>query len=416
VTIYSSYTGYFGLALGVTAMDGADLLITYKTAAEAAPACNSFSARRHSVSLNPTPVWTKSPPLKSPQAAPIWASLVVSCKRPNVAAQTLTATANIDFIASWSSRPVTGPDSLRTHDDYISQNGGLLAAVADPSTGNGGKDEIPMVAVAPVTAILSNMSSDTVNMIHGILMTFAWCVAPYIGVFIARYLKDVLGVWWYRLHVALMLGGSGMVSVAALVLKILYTKPPHFTTLHQRMGLALEAALVLQIVLGFVSNALWKPTRTTIPWWDQLHWWLGRVCLGLGVVVVSLGFPEYNHATSGEPISMLLVVLFWTWIGLFLVAMLAGQFVFGQVHHLAAVPHDDDAAAAGDMGLAGFGKGGHDQQQHAGSANSFLRDNSYYAGSYAGGDGYDNRYNNYDNGNSSFSDNHYRDNETGRKW
>jgi hypothetical protein len=101
------------------------------------------------------------------------------------------------------------------------------------------------------------------------------------------------------------------------------------------MGLATESAMVLQITLGFISNALWTPTRRSIPWWDQAHWWLGRLLSLFAIATLYLGFDEFNSVVSPDtsPIPVLLRVVFWLWIGVGLVVLVSGQFLYGQVHH-----------------------------------------------------------------------------------
>ena len=64
-------------------------------------------------------------------------------------------------------------------------------------------------------------------------MFIAWGIAPFVGIFIARYLKDLLGVWWYRLHVGIMVGVVGGGTVIGLFVKLVYKTPPHFDSPHQ---------------------------------------------------------------------------------------------------------------------------------------------------------------------------------------
>lgn len=404
VTVYSSFTGYFGLALGVSTMDKGDMLFVYNGA------CNSYTSSGHSVRFSTSnPVWTAAEATIA-ASGPTWATTIVTCKRPNVAAQTLNETDRINFIAAWSNTAVTG-NRPQEHDSFISQDGGLLASVEKSSSnGKTPPTDTPLIASAASTAVLTNIPTNTINMIHGSLMFIAWCVSPFAGIFIARYLKDHLGVWWYRLHLGLMIGGTGILSVAALILRVLYKTPPHFETVHQKYGMALEVALVAQIVLGFISNAMWSPSRTAIPWWDKAHWWLGRVCVVSGVIVCYMGFQDYDEATPDAPVSSLIVVLFWCWIGLFLVAMLAGEFKIGQVHHLAIVDDLDHTGDVGDLGgvnqdEAMVSKKGyamdeyhrrhsressrHDQSMNRFNSNNNSNNNmvNYESGSYGGGGG-----------------------------
>jgi hypothetical protein len=45
---------------------------------------------------------------------------------------------------------------------------------------------------------------DIIYALHGLLMFMAWGVCAPFGVWVARYLKKMLGVWWFRLHWSLL--------------------------------------------------------------------------------------------------------------------------------------------------------------------------------------------------------------------
>ncbi|TPX37470.1 hypothetical protein SmJEL517_g00565 [Synchytrium microbalum] len=170
--------------------------------------------------------------------------------------------------------------------------------------------------------------------IHGILMFVAWAVSPFAGIFIARFLKDVLGVWWYRLHVWLMFGVTGGITLVSVILVFLVVSPPHFKMEepHQALGLFLALYCLLQIGLGFLSNALWTPDRPGIPIFpDKLHWWVGRTALLVGVIEIYLGLVLYGQS---YPMSPAIIPLYWTWIAIMFGVLIFGQFKFGAVHHL----------------------------------------------------------------------------------
>ncbi|KAJ1559057.1 hypothetical protein HK405_012169 [Cladochytrium tenue] len=376
VTIYSSATGWFGFCIGSSSMANGDMVLGYLDSSSTLQ-INSYTSEGHAISLNSDPTWTSATPITA-ASAPAWANLVYTASRPNSKGKlTLSTTDSSYYMMSWSSKTPSDPNSVAEHDTFFSGTEPLEFSVVSvqtsatsgaTATGGSGANstsatasaaagssspstsaDTPVVAAgggSSPTSILKGMDTVTVNTIHGALMFVAWGVCPYVGIFIARFLKDALGVWWYRLHLGIMLVGVGGISVAALIFKALYMVPPHFVTTHQRMGLFVEVILVVQIVLGFVSNAMWSPTRTSIPWWDQAHWWLGRSVTFLSLVTMYLGFGDFNEATPTTPVSAGVIVLFFTWIGSCLVVLVAGQFRFGQVNHVAPA----DGGSSGGVG------------------------------------------------------------------
>ena len=63
----------------------------------------------------------------------------------------------------------------------------------------------------------------------------------------------------YRIHLYIMFGGTGGITVVAWLLGVMVATPPHFTidSPHKLIGLLMLILMILQIVLGYVANALW---------------------------------------------------------------------------------------------------------------------------------------------------------------
>lgn len=181
------------------------------------------------------------------------------------------------------------------------------------------------------TAVDNTESFQNILVAHGLLFFIAWGIAPFIGIFVARYLKNIMGVWWYRVHVAMLLGVTGVFSLISFILIVVNVEEPHFDGTHQKMGLTIFILMFLQFALGFVSNALWTPERKAVPWWDMVHWYFGRSLLILAVVNMFLGMMEYTEAT-GESITGLRIG-YWVWIGIMFAVMIAGHFYFGGTQH-----------------------------------------------------------------------------------
>ncbi|KAJ1569633.1 hypothetical protein HK096_002467, partial [Nowakowskiella sp. JEL0078] len=209
--------------------------------------------------------------------------------------------------------------SFGQHDSYGSMTFDFLTL----SAANNQSSLISSSSGGPIFVVSNSI------IIHGIIMTIAWGLCPVAGIFIARYLKDALGIWWYYSHMALMLGGATVISWAGIIFIILTSSPPHFdlSSPHKPIGLAIGIDSVLQTALGFVCNHLWSPERRSIPWWDKVHWWNGRILAVLGLVNIYLGLNLYGAGLA-------FTVSFFVFIGVSLAILIAGQFFFGQVHHV----------------------------------------------------------------------------------
>lgn len=87
-------------------------------------------------------------------------------------------------------------------------------------------------------------------------------------------------------------------------------------------------AVFIQIALGFVANHMFDPNRPGVPWWDKAHWWLGRSLFVLGIINVHLGINLFsNYGSINMP---LITGLYWAWVVIGVIALLAGNFKIGQ--------------------------------------------------------------------------------------
>ena len=91
--------------------------------------------------------------------------------------------------------------------------------------------------------------------------------------------------------------------------------------------------MILQIILGFVIDKLWSPDRTSIPLWDKLHWWIGRVVFLIAIINLYLGI--YKNASIDSAFSSLnFYVIVSIIVVLGTASLFAGQYAIGQVHHM----------------------------------------------------------------------------------
>ncbi|KAI8827128.1 uncharacterized protein EV422DRAFT_512762 [Fimicolochytrium jonesii] len=146
----------------------------------------------------------------------------------------------------------------------------------------------------------SGVDTDALVKAHGALMFIAWTVIAPLAIFVARFMKKALGVWWFRIHLGLFLFGTTAMTYAALglVYKVVQLNgESHFNYkangIHAIFGLIIIILTFPQVVLGFIIDKLWSPDRQGIPWWDKVHWWLGRVVFLLALINVPLGLNLY---------------------------------------------------------------------------------------------------------------------------
>ena len=91
--------------------------------------------------------------------------------------------------------------------------------------------------------------------------------------------------------------------------------------------MAVFILMIVQFILGFISNALWKEARTAVPWWDKVHWFLGGFVLILAIATLFTGLNIYD-THIGTPL--------WAWIvtgvvvGLGVISLFAGQLFFNN--------------------------------------------------------------------------------------
>ncbi|KAL7749940.1 hypothetical protein RI367_004816 [Sorochytrium milnesiophthora] len=164
------------------------------------------------------------------------------------------------------------------------------------------------------------------RLIHGVLMFVAWGLLSYGGVFVARFMKAKLGVWWFRIHAAVMTLVA-ILSTVAFILVYGTVKSGHFTgNIHSTLGLVVFIVMWLQWLLGIVIDKLFDPKRLGIPWYDRMHWVLGYTMALAAPLTVFLGLVQFAAS--------------WTWKGLYIASWIAfmglfafGQRKFGQTHH-----------------------------------------------------------------------------------
>jgi hypothetical protein len=225
--------------------------------------------------------------------------------RPTVSSSS-TISANQNYIYAGSSSIPSSIDSVSSSFSVHSYMGSYSTDYTVNSTTNTTETDsgnYPILTTTNYSVILT---------LHGALMWIAWIFCSMSGLFVARYLKGKLPIHWFRIHQLLMLCGTGLLTVVGCVLIFLYKTPPHFDSIHGKIGLAIFVVMICEIILGFVIDSLYDPDRTRPPTHDQVHWWTGRILVVLGIVNVQFGFSQFDEYYY---MSTALVICNWVFVG-----------------------------------------------------------------------------------------------------
>ncbi|KAJ3346152.1 hypothetical protein HDU91_007126, partial [Kappamyces sp. JEL0680] len=324
ITLHGSEEGWVALGTGST-MAGSAMIVGWKNSSGG----YTVSDRLSSTEAMPSPstqLASQLVPLQVP--APSWARLAFSVLRP-LKSNDVTYTATTSYIYALSSKAPDHPDMplspFAVHDKY-----GTLG-VLDFTTAHTGVGSTNGDGTNSILKLPSGVDYITVVRLHGYVMIYAWVVCPFVGIFIARYMKDRLGHWWFRLHVGIMLFGCAAGTLGAILLVFLFKSGSHFVSspsLHPLLGLLVFIIMILQMILGVVSDRLFSTDRTAVPWWDKMHWWAGRISVGLAVVTIWTGVNYAEYFTASAPA---LPVFFGLATGAGILAFAVGEKTIGQI-------------------------------------------------------------------------------------
>ncbi|EGF84250.1 hypothetical protein BATDEDRAFT_22118 [Batrachochytrium dendrobatidis JAM81] len=193
-------------------------------------------------------------------------------------------------------------------------------------------DSVSDNSVLPILPLPPGVTYESILRAHGIMMFVAWTISPAIGIFIARYMKDRLGVWWFRLHVFFMFFVTGLLTIAAIILVVLYKTPPHFTNgFHRSFGLAIAIVMIIQIILGVICDRMFSPNRTSIPIWDKLHWIFGRSLAVAGMINIITGMSMLQ--SIGYVVTVGTKAGYGVIVGCILIGFIVAEVMLGQIHH-----------------------------------------------------------------------------------
>ena len=76
---------------------------------------------------------------------------------------------------------------------------------------------------------------------------------------------------------------------------------------------------------------LWDKDRKTIPWYDKMHWWLGRLLYVLAFIQIPVGIYVYNTINNESHIGTWIAYIAWSVVVILVLFLLNRK--LGQRHH-----------------------------------------------------------------------------------
>lgn len=255
------------------------------------------------------------------------ASLPYSCVsfvRPlELSSSTYTSSSNVvsysrssqPFIYAFSSdRPIsTAFDApLQRHD--IGAHGSFEvdfgASFEEEASTTGATGE----AIVPVVQVEEGSSStwtryDRLVVAHAAIGSIAWLLlAPAVILFtrLGRHLAS-----WLAVHRAglILVSLLTIIAVALGITAVSQSGSDHFSTTHQRIGLVLLIAVVLQVILGVMARQFKDAKRTSRPWWNILHMAFGLTLVVLAYVQVYEGMALYKRPAPKAVVAVVSILV-----------------------------------------------------------------------------------------------------------
>ncbi|RKO83883.1 hypothetical protein BDK51DRAFT_27213, partial [Blyttiomyces helicus] len=240
-------SGLTWAAFGIgSSMNSADVVFAYFNANNTPTLTHRTATGFFEPSINPTPDLVIVPNVQGASNSTNSTGTVITFTRPVTSSNGNTVTtASQDFI--WAAHQGNPGDAVSKHTTQGTSHGSLL---------DGSMAFVAGAAAGPVSAGISATTYNHLVRAHGSVMAITWLLFVPLAIFVARFGKAKFGVWWFRIHAALMLlfGTGGTLVGWGLA-----------------FGYLVISFSIFQSILGFVIDRLWSPARKSVPWWDRLH-------------------------------------------------------------------------------------------------------------------------------------------------
>jgi hypothetical protein len=139
--------------------------------------------------------------------------------------------------------------------------------------------------------------------LHGLLMVLAFIILYPLGVYLLRSPRPTA----FNYHWTIQALGSISLFLGAV---IGYWQSHSISIVHQYIGLAVTAAVLAQLVLGWRHHVTFLRIKTGT-WMSKVHVYLGRVVLPLGMVNIFSGLKlrDYGWLTLGSCLAVMIIEL-----------------------------------------------------------------------------------------------------------
>lgn len=261
-TIHSAFRGWAGFGIGER-MAGADIYVAWKNSTDGF----TLSTRKgtgHSL-----------PGIKASRTSsfsvtdkPSWALTSFAFCNPDI-----QLSANKMYIyAGDDSIPSGNIDSESASFGYHSTAFGIFSF--DFTSSSGTPTIVDSASNGAYLQPSSSFPKKSILILHGVLMGIAWLISPFIGIYVARYMKTSLGQKWYAIHVFFMFVLTIISSLISFIIVTLYRIPPHYSGEtgvergHTIIGLLVVIGMIGQGFLGFICDRYFNPERESIPWFQ----------------------------------------------------------------------------------------------------------------------------------------------------
>ncbi|KAJ3403603.1 hypothetical protein HDV05_007706 [Chytridiales sp. JEL 0842] len=315
-SISSSSRGWVGMGVGSSTMVGATIFVAWLGSSDQLV----LSQRSAPGTVQPTVV--SSPIFKLLTSAKTTSARIQFTFTIPLSSPQISSTGATSFIWAASNAP---PTDLNSNTSSFGEHDVRGAFSMDLSRFGSG------ASTSTTTSGYSASDIQKLRTAHGVCMFLAWGIFPYAGIYIARYLKDAWGHAWFKAHMSIFMFGVGGLTLAGLVcieVGVPSGAQRFVSTTHGILGTTLALGLwPAQVILGVVADKLWKADREGIPWWDQMHWWLGRAMVVFAGVTFYFGLAAFGADGKWYAIVYVLVGMGW-------VALIVGQVRGGAVHHV----------------------------------------------------------------------------------
>ncbi|KAJ3011277.1 UNVERIFIED_CONTAM: hypothetical protein HDU68_001763 [Siphonaria sp. JEL0065] len=283
-TLFSSVSGWIGFGLASAAGDSmgpADVMVAYLDSSNSVQVSSFLTTGPGALSNNPTKPWSLVE-LNTTIPQPSWAPLAVSVTKPNAATGTgevaLTLGKKGHFIFCWANAKVKVG------------NGGSISMTAHGDN-HTAVDATVMPGGSSIMALPSGISFNTIVLAHASIMIFALVLMPPLGSFVAMFMREKLRTGWMAVHLGIMIGGVGVLSIIGAVIMILFSPGPLFKSIHDIAGVAIIFLLFVQFGIGAGARSA-SDSSSII---SQAHKYIGLIITYLFVPAqLYLGFTQYN--------------------------------------------------------------------------------------------------------------------------